>query len=749
MAVSQAQSDLIRFEDTASVRGRLRTYAQGRIRHMPSRQVMTAAGSLTLALLAHPLIGAVTACIVLIGEVVDNIALRSTLRALDADVLTKICQRRSMRSAAFQASTISLCVAIAWLTPADDSSRYFAIAYVVGASVNAGLYMPYHRQATFARLTIYIGTITGLFIYDFVISRGDWLKLGYDGLASIMLAYMVWVFITQIARTSLRRRTIERDMLREKSVVEKVNAQLAASERHAQRLAIVAKNANDSVIISDPTGRIEWVNHTFSELTGYSFDEAIGQRPADLLNGPDTDPDTSAAIAAANAEGRPLRIEVMNYTKDGREIWMETSQTPIFDEDGALSMVIAIERDVTQARARAEELSAAKRAAEVAAQAKSNFLATMSHEIRTPMNGIIGMADLLHETDLTEEQRGYADVILSSGNALLQIINDILDASKLEAGKLVVLDRPFDLQECVGAAVSLLRPLARDKGLWLKCKIDRDVGETYSGDDGRLRQVLLNLIGNAIKFTESGGVTVKVKTIEGGIRIKVQDTGIGISPDRIDAVFEAFSQAEADTSHHYGGTGLGLTISQMLASRMGGAIAVTSDLGAGSCFVLELPLQPVASPAASAREAAPADLTPLRGLRVLVADDNRTNRLLVRKMLREAPIDLAFAEDGEAVLAVAAAMSPDIILMDLQMPRMGGLDATRALRDREAVQDRDPIPIIALTANADPEDRAECAAAGMNGFLSKPIRKALLVKTLLEHGAPSRDTPAQAGNNSL
>ena len=242
---------------------------------------------------------------------------------------------------------------------------------------------------------------------------------------------------------------------------------------------------------------------------------------------------------------------------------------------------------------------------------------------------------------------------------------------------------------------------------------------------------------------------MKVNAIDTGLQIKVSDTGIGINADRLETVFEPFSQADRDTSHRYGGTGLGLTISQMLAGRMGGAITVRSKPGKGSTFTLRLPLMASKVKPIDGHSEPPVDLTPIRGTRVLVVDDNRTNRLLVQKMLQNAPVDVTLAADGETALAAAAAISPDVILMDLQMPRMTGLEAARCLREREAQLGWARVPIIALTANADPDDRAQCLAAGMDGFLSKPLRKASLFRVLLRHGRSLDATLTTVRNKAI
>lgn len=356
------------------------------------------------------------------------------------------------------------------------------------------------------------------------------------------------------------------------------------------------------------------------------------------------------------------------------------------------------------------------------------------------MNGVVGMAELLSDTELSEEQRQYVSTIRSSSTALLAIINDVLELSRLDARKMELHPVNFDPKACLEETLRLLQPQARAKGLKLALETETDVPPLVHGDDGRLRQVLINLLGNAIKFTERGGVTLRVRAEaqEPGhlFVIEVEDSGIGIAADKIERVFERFSQADTDTTRLYGGTGLGLTISRELVVLMGGRITVESTLGQGSCFTLRLPLGPPGDPGADAdaQTLSPDELDRLRGLSVLVADDNRVNRLLMGKFLADLPIRLDFAHDGQQAVAMATRQEPDIVFMDMSMPVMSGIEATSQIRASKGAQ---PL-IVALTANTFDSDRAACLAAGMDDFLSKPVGRADLFRCLLNH-LPPRD----------
>ena len=408
--------------------------------------------------------------------------------------------------------------------------------------------------------------------------------------------------------------------------------------------------------------------------------------------------------------------------RDGRWVWLEGRARNLLHDPAVRSIVVNY-ADVTGQVEAEQELERAKEEAERASRVKSEFLATMSHEIRTPMNGITGMTSLLLGTGLSGEQQEYAESIQGSAQALLELINDVLDVSRIESGQMTIEHVPFNLKRTIGDVIDLLRGLAKAKHLSLTCVIAPGLPESFFGDSGRVRQVMVNLVGNAIKFTSRGGVAVRTggrlePSGKWNVEIEVEDTGIGIPPEKLGVIFDQFVQADASTTRLYGGTGLGLSISRSLALMMGGDLTVASSVGRGSIFRARLPLEAAATSMQRdvTRGHQPADY---RGKRVLLAEDNTVNQRVALRMLEKLGAAVDIARNGNEAVKMALAADYDLVLMDCQMPEMDGLEATRRLR--AAGGPRSVVTIAALTANAMTGDRDRCLAAGMNDLLAKPI----------------------------
>jgi len=517
--------------------------------------------------------------------------------------------------------------------------------------------------------------------------------------------------------------------------------------RSQAALTATLENITQGILMADADGQVAVINRRAAELLDLPPHLAHGaiefgdilrwQQGAGEFGPPDKmDPDLRRLV---DSGGLTNALAAYERTRpNGRVLEIRSQPLP----DGG---VVRTYTDITERRATEQALAAARDAAEAAVRARSEFLAVMSHEIRTPMNGILGVAGLLKELALDDTQQAYVRIILDSANHLLDLINDILDFSRLDAGRLDLEDGAFDLHEVVGATVGLLASEALTKQLELSLDIAPDVPHRVGGDARRLRQVLLNLVGNAVKFTEQGSIRVSiVRSADdaGGrvrVRIAVADSGIGIPPEALGKLFTEFTQVDSSISRRFGGSGLGLAISRRLVALMGGTITAESAPGKGSVFRIEMPLNErpdtgeaaaaAAATAAAAARAADRVAAPVR-LRVLVAEDNATNRLVATRLLERAGHRVDAVDNGRAAVEAVAAQHYDLVLMDVMMPEMDGLAATAAIRALPGPAAR--TPILGLTANALRSDAAAGLAAGMDHLVTKPISGERLVQAIRE-----------------
>jgi PAS domain S-box-containing protein len=530
---------------------------------------------------------------------------------------------------------------------------------------------------------------------------------------------------------------IPKNMLKAETISHSLRVALKVSELEKQKEAVLHSlferekryrelidNSLALICIHAPDGTIHSVNPAVAQSLGYPQEYFTGKKLIEFV-APEGVRRYNHYIQTIN------RKKVANglmhvHTKDGQErFWAYRN---IFTEDdNSQTSIIGYAQDITE-RIRAEkDLIKAKKIAENTAKEKEEFLANMSHEIRTPMNAIIGFTDIILKTQLTDDQKKYLKLVKTSGENLLAIINDILDFSKIEAKKMIILSKDISISEIIYNTADLLRASASEKGLSFDISISSRIPALVTGDPVRLNQILINLVGNAIKFTSKGFVKISaapvLNTPEGTtVEFCVEDTGIGIPPEKQDKIFESFTQASSETTREYGGTGLGLTIVKKLVELMGGNITVKSTPGIGTCFTFRLTFKPAAERTAEHKEApASGSAENLGKLKILVVEDNIMNQILAEKVLKDFGFEPEIVDNGLEALEKIRIKDYDIVLMDIQMPVMDGLTATQKIRS-EIKKSPDELPVIAMTARALQDEREKCLASGMNDYISKPFK---------------------------
>jgi len=511
----------------------------------------------------------------------------------------------------------------------------------------------------------------------------------------------------------------------------------------ARKLALVASRTYNGVLITGPTGKIEWVNAAFTRLTGYTPEEAIGRHPDDFLMGPDTSPATLAEKKRAREEQRGFQLEILNYHKSGRPVWILADGQPVLDEQGRVANYITVQVDISKRKKIEDDLRVAREAAEEANRTKSAFLANMSHELRTPMNAIIGYSEMLVEEaeDLGQESF-IPDLkkIHGAGRHLLGLINDVLDLSKIEAGKMTLYLEDFDVAAMVREAAATVQPLVAKNGNRLTLTCATDLG-AMRADVTKVRQTLFNLLSNAAKFTHAGTIALAVERVRHGgadcIAFRVTDTGIGMTPEQLGRLFAAFVQADASTTRKYGGTGLGLAISRKFCVLMGGDILVSSEVGRGTTFTALVPervIDPAAAtpapaalgPTVAAEPSAAVSAATDAPLVLVVDDDPAVVDLIGRSLVREG-YRVRSASNGRDALALARELQPRLITLDVMMPSLDGWSVLTALKAEPATR---AIPVVMISIV---EDKQLGFALGAADYLTKPVDRGRLAEILARH----------------
>lgn len=508
--------------------------------------------------------------------------------------------------------------------------------------------------------------------------------------------------------------------------VQEVNLERRRAEVSEETYRKLVEFATIGIMRISPDGRLETVNERMSEILGYASPEDMQARCEDCVQNVFFDPQDRKRLIDKLGERGELRNEECVFRRaDGSALWVEVSSRVLLDEAGKVVCYEDFVSDISVRKRAEKSLLDAKESAEEASNAKSAFLANMSHEIRTPLNGLVGMLRLMETTGLSAEQQKYIDIALLSSKRLTRLLSDILDISTVEAGKMSIIMEPFDLKDAIDSVFQLFSPVAMEKGLDLLVHFNPEIPASIIGDTTRLQQVLNNLVGNAIKFTSEGRVEIEAHPLPSGkegeyrVLFSVSDTGIGMSDALIQRLFTPFTQAEGSYRRKFQGAGLGLAISKRIVEFMGGALAVVSEEGEGATFYFSIPFKKAASETPQPKRRLQEPVA--TGLQLLLADDSVFSRIAIGKQLEKLGHHVMEVNDGEKALAKLREKPFDLVFMDVQMPILDGVEATKAIRKGDAGAENMNIPIIAITAYAMTGDRDTFLDAGMDGYVAKPV----------------------------
>lgn len=738
---------LKKFDAAHAPAGMLRRYAKARSGTIWMRVCVVAAACLLLAIAASPATSLLVALVAVPLDFVEYLVLRKWLKR---DVFDQKIVNRSIVIASFVQS-IGIGCGLFITGIYSNEMRLLAWTVLMGAVINSMLLAPYHRASHHLRIVGLSGFAAAVLVYSWSIGQISLMMMLSEGAMLIAVGGMLWGLFTHLSHREQRMRNAERALM--------------SRSEYAERLALVAKHASDSIILMDAALKIKWVNPQFTNVTGYAPEDAIARTPAELLNHPDTSPQAIQKLVDAGRNKRPVRLRILNRTKDNRAIWVETHQTPVIDADGNVEAFIAVERDVSDVVARENQLRVALLAAEDADREKTAFLSRMSHELRTPANGILGGIELLQETAFDEKQSEALDIIESSAHRLMNLVDNIVTIAGTQSNSIETHFEDIDVSEIVGSVLSKYQMIVGEKGIDLIAEVAESAQITMRTDPSFVHGILDRLISNAVKFTPDGTVTLKAWLEQDNwLHIAVEDTGVGIPDEKVSEIFKPFEQVDEADTRNFDGAGLGLATAKNLATLLGGRIVFRQGADKGSRFKLKIPVfvdqdrphragkmglisgksgAPFRKVLKSSKDLggkevevdqvdgnAPDVVDASSQMRLLVAEDNRTNRLLIKSMLKNAGHAVEFAQDGVEAVERYVENRPDFVLMDLSMPNKNGFDATREIRALEAKDSLRRCPIVAVTANVTEDDRRKCFDAGMDAFLPKPLKKALLLETI-------------------